>query len=165
MTKPINLVSKCCGEKVKQGGIPDFEESNKVCTRYYVCTKCGKPCDIADPIQESVEAESNEIVNYFMDKGATVSVKDYDYIKSSLLRIAKIACETKYENKISKIRQEEREKKVLKGERRRIIEQIRHAERERIIKEIKDYRDKFFPILTPDYVVITEMLKYPPFQP
>jgi len=38
-------------------------------------------------------------------------------------------------------------------------------ERERIIKEIKDYRDKFFPILTPDYVVITEMLKYPPFQP
>jgi len=55
--------------------------------------------------------------------------------------------------------------RVLKGERRRIIEQIRQAERERIIKEIKDYRDKFFPILTPDYVVITEMLKYPPFQP
>jgi len=36
---------------------------------------------------------------------------------------------------------------------------------ERIIKEIEDYRDKYFPILDTSYVVITEMLKYPPFQP
>lgn len=39
--------SKCCNAEVKIGGTPDFIGSKGVCTIYYVCLKCDKPCDVA----------------------------------------------------------------------------------------------------------------------
>ena len=38
--------SKCCNAECKLGGLPDFIGSDIICTMYYVCTKCGKDCDI-----------------------------------------------------------------------------------------------------------------------
>jgi hypothetical protein len=38
--------SICCKEKVTVGGIGDFGYKDRVSTNYYVCMKCGNPCDV-----------------------------------------------------------------------------------------------------------------------
>lgn len=38
--------SRCCNAEVKMDGMPDFMGSKYVCTVYYVCLKCNKPCDL-----------------------------------------------------------------------------------------------------------------------
>jgi hypothetical protein len=39
-------LSKCCLAKVKLGGLGDFYDNDTIGTRYYVCTKCKKSCDL-----------------------------------------------------------------------------------------------------------------------
>jgi len=41
-----NKKSKCCWADVKVAGMGDFRDRDRVCTRYYICTACGKPCDL-----------------------------------------------------------------------------------------------------------------------
>jgi len=38
--------SNCCNAEIKVGGMGDFNDKDKVVTQYYICQKCGKPCDI-----------------------------------------------------------------------------------------------------------------------
>ncbi|MBI2035261.1 MAG: hypothetical protein HYT12_01100 [Candidatus Liptonbacteria bacterium] len=38
--------SECCNETVKTGGLPDFVGSKEVCTIYFICLKCNKPCNV-----------------------------------------------------------------------------------------------------------------------
>jgi hypothetical protein len=44
------LVSKCCNSHVTMHMSPDFPgdivEEMTIGTCYYICTKCGKPCDV-----------------------------------------------------------------------------------------------------------------------
>lgn len=47
--KMPNYKSKCCGAKVKVGGIPDFLGSKEVITLNFSCCECGKPCDVVQP--------------------------------------------------------------------------------------------------------------------
>lgn len=38
--------SKCCDAKVRvAGGMPDFWENKEICTFYFSCLRCGKPCN------------------------------------------------------------------------------------------------------------------------
>lgn len=39
-------LSECCNAEVKAEGQGDFRDNDKVVTMYYICTKCGEPCDI-----------------------------------------------------------------------------------------------------------------------
>lgn len=38
--------SKCCYAEIKIGGLGDFHGEDRPCTIYYMCTKCGKACDV-----------------------------------------------------------------------------------------------------------------------
>lgn len=59
MTKNL---SKCCGAETKLGGMPDFENSDEVCTVYNVCLKCKNPCDIDwNPDMKKIEKLSKKI--------------------------------------------------------------------------------------------------------
>lgn len=40
--------SQCCNAPVKMEGLPDFEGDKYPCTVHYVCTECGRPCDIRE---------------------------------------------------------------------------------------------------------------------
>jgi len=44
-----NVTSKCCDRPVRTIGSTDFigEKNPKIMTCYYVCEKCGKPCDVS----------------------------------------------------------------------------------------------------------------------
>jgi hypothetical protein len=41
----VKLVSNCCGAQVNTKGIGDFNDKDEASTKYFVCLKCGKPCD------------------------------------------------------------------------------------------------------------------------
>ncbi len=47
MTKLTGDKSKCCNADTFIGGMGDFKDKDKATTRYYVCTACNKPCDVA----------------------------------------------------------------------------------------------------------------------
>ena len=44
--RKMKLKSKCCGAEVTVGGLGDFDDDDKVCTRYYICKSCGNACDV-----------------------------------------------------------------------------------------------------------------------
>ena len=41
-------LSKCCNAPITTEGMGDFTNKDRECTCYNKCTKCGKPCDIAE---------------------------------------------------------------------------------------------------------------------
>ena len=41
-----NEKSECCNADVSIGGISDFENDDKICTRYYVCENCKQACSL-----------------------------------------------------------------------------------------------------------------------
>jgi hypothetical protein len=53
--KKTKLKSTCCDAPVKIGGVGDFNDKDKVCTLYSVCTKCGNPCDIKSTVRKTWE--------------------------------------------------------------------------------------------------------------
>ena len=50
-------LSACCNAPMTVGGIGDFDDKDKVCTQYYVCSKCKRPCDRAEPIPAEKKEE------------------------------------------------------------------------------------------------------------
>lgn len=38
--------SKCCNAEVKMEAMPDFSGSKEICTFYFSCLQCGKPCNV-----------------------------------------------------------------------------------------------------------------------
>ncbi len=40
------MVSRCCKDSFYVAGCGDFPFDKQMCTQYYACSKCHKPCDI-----------------------------------------------------------------------------------------------------------------------
>ena len=53
MTKIKTKKSNCCHAPVTIGGMPDFIGDNYICTVYYICTKCAKPCDLQIKVRKT----------------------------------------------------------------------------------------------------------------
>lgn len=56
-------ISKCCNASVRISGIGDFHKTDEVCTQYYICCACNKPCDIAVEKKECEDCKFYEICN------------------------------------------------------------------------------------------------------
>ena len=46
-------ISKCCKAEVELGGMGDFHYPDTSETRYYVCKKCKRACDVAVQVIKS----------------------------------------------------------------------------------------------------------------
>lgn len=62
MTGKVNR-STCCKAEVRIDGIPDFLGSKEVCTVSFICRKCGRPCDVAEPKERKLKSRVAEKSN------------------------------------------------------------------------------------------------------
>lgn len=56
--------SKCCNAEVKTEGMPDFFGSKKICTFYFSCFQCGKPCDVQEKRLDSQGEVLQKLVEF-----------------------------------------------------------------------------------------------------
>ncbi len=48
MRKEKEKLSNCCNAPVTIGGIGDFNDNDRIQTRYYVCIECKEACDLEE---------------------------------------------------------------------------------------------------------------------
>ena len=75
-------ISNCCNASVKvEGGVSESQNYNpKGQTYYYVCSKCGKPCDIKIPKNMNKEIQLNNI----KEKIIKIEKERKDFIRKNL---------------------------------------------------------------------------------
>jgi hypothetical protein len=77
------IKSKCCNAPVRTGGIGDFHDKDEVCTQYFECTACKKPCDITpqeDKPQDYTERVLAEFEKILDSIKILHTCKDFDKI-------------------------------------------------------------------------------------
>lgn len=57
MKKPLK--SKCCNAPMKEVGMGDFHDKDEVCTMYWECQSCYKPCDPQETMKNPKYTQGN----------------------------------------------------------------------------------------------------------